>query len=101
MESINSLLIGIMFLIIALFIVVFLYFKLKKEIESKDAILIKAQEELENVSSFLNNYKQIDIDSENEFAKVIDQFKDQNWLVYRNVRWQWRDSGSRTNYMQQ
>ena len=101
MENMNSLLIAIMFLIIALFIVVFLYFKLKKEIESKDAILIKAQQNLENVYSFLNNYKQLDIDSENEFAKVIDQFKDQNWLVYRNVRWQWRDSGSRTNYMQE
>ena len=47
--------------------------------------------------NFLNGYSQIQHNSENEFAKVVEKFDDPKWFVYRNVRWQWRKGGSINN----
>ena len=49
--------------------------------------------------NFLNGYSQIQHNSENEFAKVVEKFNDPKWFVYRNVRWQWRKGGSINNPM--
>ena len=49
--------------------------------------------------NFLNGYSQIQHNSENEFAKVVEKFDDPKWFVYRNVRWQWRKGGSINNPM--
>ena len=54
---------------------------------------------LEKSFNFLNGYSQIQHNSENEFAKVIEKFDDPKWFVYRNVRWQWRKGGSVNNPM--
>ena len=49
--------------------------------------------------NFLNGYSQIQHNSENEFAKIVEKFDDPKWFVYRNVRWQWRKGGSINNPM--
>ena len=54
---------------------------------------------LEKSFNFLNGYSQIQHNSENEFAKVVEKFDDPKWFVYRNVRWQWRKGGSVNNPM--
>ena len=56
---------------------------------------------LEKSYSFLNDYSQIQIQSEEEFGKVISEFSDPNWLSYRNVRWQWRKGGSINNPLEE
>lgn len=54
---------------------------------------------LEKTYTFLNGYSQIQHNSENEFANVVEKFDDPKWFVYRNVRWQWRKGGSVNNPM--
>ena len=56
---------------------------------------------LEKSFNFLNGYSQIQHNSENEFAKVVENFDDPKWFVYRNVRWQWRKGGSINNPMKE
>tara|TARA_Y100000996_G_scaffold391111_1_gene352846 strand:+ start:646 stop:2373 length:1728 start_codon:yes stop_codon:yes gene_type:complete len=56
---------------------------------------------LEKSYSFLNDYSQVQIQSEEEFEKVINEFSDPNWLSYKNVRWQWRKGGSINNPLEE
>ena len=69
-----------------LFLAIYYFKQLKmvsNEVSEKSLLLEKSY-------SFLNDYSQIQIQSEEEFGKVISEFSDPNWLSYRNVRWQWR-----------
>lgn len=87
----------ILIIIILLFLVIYYVNKFKtieKEISNKDILLEKSY-------SFLNDYSQVQIQSEEEFEKVINEFSDPNWLSYRNVRWQWRKGGSINNPLEE
>ena len=39
----------------------------------------------------------IEVQSEDEFAAVVDKFEDPLWHIYRNVEWEWRSGGSKNN----
>ncbi len=87
----------ILIITILLFLVIYYVNKFKtieKEISNKDILLEKSY-------SFLNDYSQVQIQSEEEFEKVINEFSDPNWLSYRNVRWQWRKGGSINNPLEE
>jgi len=84
-------------IIILLFLVIYYFNKFKnieKEISKKDILLEKSY-------SFLNDYSQVQIQSEEEFEKALNEFSDPNWLSYRNVRWQWRKGGSINNPLEE
>ena len=91
---------GFQYLYIGLIIVflgisIYLYKELNKERRSNK----ENEQLLEKSFNFLNGYSQIQHHSENEFAKVVENFDDPKWFVYRNVRWQWRKGGSINNPM--
>jgi hypothetical protein len=84
-------------IIVFLGISIYLYKELNKERRNN-----KENEQLLKKSfNFLNGYSQIQHNSENEFAKVVENFDDPKWFVYRNVRWQWRKGGSINNPMKE
>ena len=39
----------------------------------------------------------VEVQSENEFASIIEKFEDPLWHIYRNVEWEWRKGGSKNN----
>ncbi len=39
----------------------------------------------------------IEVQSEDEFASIVDKFEDPLWHIYRNVEWEWRSGGSKNN----
>ena len=82
-------------------IVVFLGFSIYfyKELNKERRNNKENKKLLEKSFNFLNGYSQIQHNSENEFAKVVEKFDDPKWFVYRNVRWQWRKGGSVNNPM--
>lgn len=82
-------------IIVFLGISIYLYKELNKERRSNK----ENEQLLEKSFNFLNGYSQIQHHSENEFAKVVENFDDPKWFVYRNVRWQWRKGGSINNPM--
>ena len=91
---------GFQYLYISLIIVflgisIYFYKELNKERRSNK----ENEQLLEKSFNFLNGYSQIQHHSENEFAKVVENFDDPKWFVYRNVRWQWRKGGSINNPM--
>lgn len=82
-------------IIVFLGISIYFYKELNKERRSNK----ENEQLLEKSFNFLNGYSQIQHHSENEFAKVVENFDDPKWFVYRNVRWQWRKGGSINNPM--
>src|SRR5210317_477823 len=82
-------------IIVFLGISIYLYKELNKERRNNK----ENEQLLEKSFNFLNGYSQIQHQSENEFAKVVENFDDPKWFVYRNVRWQWRKGGSVNNPM--
>ena len=82
-------------IIVFLGISIYLYKELNKERRNSK----ENEQLLEKSFNFLNGYSQIQHNSENEFAKVVEKFDDPKWFVYRNVRWQWRKGGSVNNPM--
>jgi hypothetical protein len=82
-------------------IVVFLGFSIYfyKELNKERRNNKENKQLLEKTYTFLNGYSQIQHNSENEFANVVEKFDDPKWFVYRNVRWQWRKGGSVNNPM--
>lgn len=90
--------IEIIYLII-IFILLTISIYIYKELISERKKLNENKLLLHKSYNFLNSYSQIQHTSENEFAKVIENFDDPKWLVYRNVRWQWRKGGSINNPM--
>ena len=91
---------GFQYLYICLIVVslgfsIYFYIELNKERRNNK----ENKQLLEKSFNFLNGYSQIQHNSENEFAKVVEKFDDPKWFVYRNVRWQWRKGGSVNNPM--
>jgi len=39
----------------------------------------------------------VEVQSEDEFASIVDKFEDPSWHIYRNVEWEWRKGGSKNN----
>ena len=101
MEYINISLISIVLLSIALSIVSFLYFRKKREADYNNSLYTESQGRLDLILNSLNKDETVDNQAEEDFAKVIEQFDDNDWLVYRNVTWQWRSDGSVTNHMKE
>ena len=101
MDFLSIPMISIVLLSIALFSTSLLYLRKNREAESNNKLYVESQRQLKLIRSSLNRHKQIDIKAEDDFARVINQFKDDDWLIYRNVTWQWRGDGSVTNYMKE
>ena len=85
-------------LIVLLFITSIYLFGQLKKVNTK---LNEKNNLLEKSYSFLNNYSQVQIKSEEEFNAVVNKFSDPNWLNYRNVKWQWRKGGSINNPLEE
>ena len=73
----------------------------KRESDSNNSLYTESQGRLDLILNSLNKDETVDNQAEEDFAKVIEQFDDNDWLVYRNVTWQWRSDGSVTNHMKE
>ena len=85
--------------VITIFFFLFIYFfrqykNASSEISKKNILLEKSYR-------FINDYSHVQIQSEEDFENIVNQFSDPNWLSYRNVRWQWRKGGSINNPLEE
>ena len=88
----------ILILIIPLIMLSIFLFRYRRELVE----LRKENREIqEKWSNFLEAYTLGQAASEEEFRKVCNSFEDQDWIVYRNVTFHWRDGGSKTNPLKQ
>ena len=85
-------------MILPLIVLAVFLFRYKREIVELRKENIEIQEKWSN---FLETYTQEQTASEEEFRKVCNSFEDQDWIIYRNVTFHWRDGGSKTNPLKQ
>ena len=55
------------------------------------------QSQLNKLTMANDEEYRIEVQSEEEFAAVVDKFEDPLWHIYRNVEWEWRSGGSKNN----
>ena len=78
----------IIFVFVTLLISLNIYWlRVKKILVEKQNIL---QSQVNKLTMANDEEYRIEVQSEDEFAAVVDKFEDPLWHIYRNVEWEWR-----------
>ena len=65
----------------------------KALIEKKNTL----QKQVDELTMANDEEYRIEVQSEDEFATILNKFEDPLWHIYRNVEWEWRSGGSKNN----
>ena len=65
----------------------------KALIEKKNTL----QKQVDELTMANDEEYRIEVQSEDEFASILNKFEDPLWHIYRNVEWEWRSGGSKNN----
>ena len=65
----------------------------KTLIEKKNTL----QKQVDELTMANDEEYRIEVQSEDEFASILNKFEDPLWHIYRNVEWEWRSGGSKNN----
>ena len=65
----------------------------KTLIEKKNTL----QKQVDELTKANDEEYRIEVQSEDEFASILNKFEDPLWHIYKNVEWEWRSGGSKNN----
>ena len=91
MES--NYIIFLVFGILSISLIIYQWRDRKALIEKKNTL----QKQVDELTMANDEEYRIEVQSEDEFASILNKFEDPLWHIYRNVEWEWRSGGSKNN----